>query len=108
MATNQAIACAVPTANLDPHYLLLYLQSQKRRFVDSGKGGAQPNISQTIIKGWSINLPPIEEQKRLLGLADLHHATIENLNEMTLELETQYLSLRRSLLNAAFSGDLVA
>lgn len=108
MATNQAIACAVTNANLDPNYLLLYLQSQKRMFIESGKGGAQPNISQTIIKTWALSLPPFEEQKRLLGLADLQQATIANLNELTVGLEKQYLWLRRSLLHAAFTGDLVA
>lgn len=108
MATNQAIACAVPNANLDPNYLLLYLQSQKRMFIESGKGGAQPNISQTIIKEWALNLPPLEEQKRLLRLAESHQATIKSLNELTMRLENQYLTLRRSLLNAAFTGGLVA
>ena len=108
MATNQAIACAVPNANLDPNYLLLYLQSQKRMFIESGRGGAQPNISQTIIKEWALNLPPIEEQKRLLRLAESHQATIKSLSELALKLENQYLTLRRSLLNAAFSGGLVA
>lgn len=108
MATNQAIACAVPNANLDPNYLLLYLQSQKRMFIESGKGGAQPNISQTIIKAWALNLPPIEEQKRLLGLAESHQATIKSLSEVSLKLEDQYLTLKRSLLNAAFTGGLVA
>ena len=108
MATNQAIACALPNANLDPNYLLLYLQSQKRMFIESGKGGAQPNISQTIIKEWALNLPPLDEQKRLLDLTRSHQSTIASLNERALELESQYLSLRRSLLNAAFTGDLVA
>lgn len=108
MATNQAIACAVPNATLDPNYLLLYLQSQKRMFIESGKGGAQPNISQTIIKEWALNLPPIEEQKRLLGLAESHQGTIKSLSELALKLEDQYLTLRRSLLNAAFAGGLVA
>lgn len=108
MATNQAIACAVPIASLDPSYLLLYLQSQKRMFIESGKGGAQPNISQTIIKDWEINLPPIDEQKRLLRLAKSFQATAENLNELMRDLEEKYESLRKSLLNAAFTGGLAA
>jgi len=108
MATNQAIACAVPIASLDPSYLLLYLQSQKRMFIESGKGGAQPNISQTIIKEWEINLPPIDEQKRLLRLAKSYQATAENLDELIRDLDKRYASLRRSLMNAAITGGLAS
>lgn len=105
MATNQAIACAVPEANVLPLYLLLLLKSQKRAFIEAGKGGAQPNISQKVIKDWEIKLPPLEEQKRLMGLVEAQHVTVSNLGALIADLQEKYVSLRRSLLNAAFTGD---
>ena len=92
MATNQAIACGQPNLELvHPDYLLLYLQSQKWKFIDSGKGGAQPNISQTIVKSWPILLPDLQEQKRLVDvirenletgsqISDLEKSTRKNLS----------------------------
>lgn len=105
MATNQAIACAVSEANVLPLYLLLLLKSQKRAFIEAGKGGAQPNISQKVIKDWEIKLPPLEEQKRLMGLVEAQHVTVSNLGALIADLQEKYVSLRRSLLNAAFTGD---
>ena len=49
MATNQAIAFAVPVENVvDKQYLLKYIQSQKEIFVRAGQGGAQPNSYQAL------------------------------------------------------------
>jgi type I restriction enzyme S subunit len=71
MSTNQAIACGIPkSAEILGQYLLYFLQSQKQEFIYAGKGGAQPNISQGVIKGWPIQLPPLEEQQEIVELLD--------------------------------------
>lgn len=57
-ATNQACAVAVAHPCLNNNYLHYYLKSEKQNFIDKGKGGAQPNISQTVIKQHPIPLPP--------------------------------------------------
>lgn len=49
--TNQACACARCRDVLNNKYLFYYLRSQKDTFIAKGKGGAQPNISQDIIRG---------------------------------------------------------
>lgn len=106
MATNQAIAFAVPNSEVDPRYLLLFLQSQKRKFVHAGKGGAQPNISQTIIKDWSITFPPVEEQLRLIQQVNEHQQSMTVMMEENYRMKNQVLLLKKSLLNAAFTGEL--
>lgn len=106
MATNQAIAFAVPNPEVDPRYLLLFLQSQKRKFVHAGKGGAQPNISQTIIKDWNITFPPVEEQRRLIQQVKEHQQSMAVLMEQNYRMKNQALLLKKSLLNAAFTGEL--
>lgn len=58
-ATNQACAVGIPRRDITySKYLYHYLASQKDGFVESGKGGAQPNISQGLIKTWPIPLAP--------------------------------------------------
>jgi type I restriction enzyme S subunit len=48
-------------------FLLYYLQSQKSEFVRAGAGGAQPNISQGIVKEWPVPVPAIEVQHEILS-----------------------------------------
>ena len=104
-ATNQACAVGVPTATTS-EYLYYYLLSQASHFVDAGKGGAQPNISQGIVKSWAIHLPPLAEQTRI----------VEKLEELLSDLDAGVAELRaaqrklaqyhQSLLKAAVEGAL--
>ena len=48
--TNQACACGVCSTAVNYKYLFYYLRSQKDIFIGKSRGGAQPNISQQIIK----------------------------------------------------------
>ncbi|WP_225827278.1 restriction endonuclease subunit S [Streptomyces naphthomycinicus] len=67
VTTNQAMAFAVPHPEImDRKYLFWYLRSQRAALVRAGKGGAQPNISQTVLKGWPIPVPPLSEQRRIV------------------------------------------
>ena len=50
-STNQACAVAVPLEELlSNEFLYYYLLSERRALIDSGKGGAQPNISHGLLK----------------------------------------------------------
>jgi type I restriction enzyme S subunit len=107
MATNQAIAFAVPVEGIvDNQFLLKYLQSQKEIFVRAGQGGAQPNISQTVIKPWPIPLPPIAEQIKIIEILEeqLSHLDVALASVRTARVKAA--RFRRSLLHAAFSGAL--
>ena len=80
MATNQAIAFAYANEEvIYSDYLLKYLQSQKSAFNGAGHGSAQPNISQQVLKGWPIPVPPLEEQKRIVVLLDAATARVTEL-----------------------------
>lgn len=68
-ATNQAVCAIFPGENIDRDYLYFYLLSQRASLIESGAGGAQPNISQDIIRRLEIPLPPLEEQRRIAAIA---------------------------------------
>ena len=107
MATNQAIAFAVPVDGvMDNQYLLKYIQSQKEDFVRAGQGGAQPNISQTVIKPWPIPVPPIEEQKRIVVILEEQLSRLDAALAIADAIERKASATRRSLLHAAFTGEL--
>ena len=64
-ATNQACAAFLPNKEVDSSYLYYFLCSKKNDFIKLGVGGAQPNISATILKGVYIPLPLLETQKQI-------------------------------------------
>lgn len=71
MATNQAIAFAIPKKDLVlQKYLFHYLSSQREVFLWSGKGATQQNISQTLLKAWEIPLPPLPEQQKIVEILE--------------------------------------
>jgi type I restriction enzyme S subunit len=106
-ATNQACAVGIPRPRVTTNkYLLHYLTSQKQEFVAKGQGGAQPNISQGIIKAWPIPLAPLREQERITAKLD---ALLERINECRIQLNRvpQILKkFREAVLEAAVSGRL--
>lgn len=106
-ATNQACAVGIPDAT-SSEYLYFFLVSQEKGFVDAGKGGAQPNISQGIVKGWPILLPPLAEQIRIVAKLE---ELLTDLDAGVAELKAAQKKLaqyRQSLLKAAVDGTLTA
>jgi type I restriction enzyme, S subunit len=69
--TNQAICHIVPDQKrADTRYLFHALQQKAKELVRRGVGGAQPNISQGVIKDTRVYLPPLDEQKRIAAILD--------------------------------------
>jgi type I restriction enzyme S subunit len=107
MTTNQAIACGIPKdEEILGQYLLYFLQSQKNEFIAAGKGGAQPNISQGVVKSWQIPLPPKDEQMQIINEINSQLEHLVQANRATESLLKESNGLRRSLLQAAFTGHL--
>ena len=70
-ATNQAICAIKPNPEkADLRYVFHALQAKVPDFIHRAKGGAQPNISQRMIRETEINLPSLEEQKRIAAILD--------------------------------------
>ncbi|MCX4805764.1 restriction endonuclease subunit S [Streptomyces sp. NBC_01214] len=78
LTTNQAVAFATPYQNLiDKRFLFWYLRSQRDALRKTGKGGAQPNISQTILKAWPIAVPPLAEQHHIVEALEDHLSRLD-------------------------------
>jgi len=70
-ATNQAVCFIKPNPDeVDNRYLFHALQAQLRNFVSRAVGGAQPNISQQIIRDTSIYLPELAKQRSIAAILD--------------------------------------
>jgi type I restriction enzyme S subunit len=78
MATNQAIAFAVPDDRLmDGRYLFHYLRSQRGALNRAGKGATQKNISQSILRTWPLPVPPRSEQERIVAVLEEHLSRVD-------------------------------
>jgi type I restriction enzyme S subunit len=105
--TNQACAVGQPFNDITEATFLYYLlQNEKDAFIAKGKGGAQPNISQTLIKAHAVALPPLAEQQVIAAKLDTLLAQVDN-TQARLERIPQILKrFRQSVLAAAVSGRL--
>ncbi|HHX8553828.1 TPA: restriction endonuclease subunit S [Vibrio alginolyticus] len=106
-ACNQACAVAQPNEKkVDRDFLYFLLRGEKEAFIAKGKGGAQPNISQKVIKEHQIFLPTLDEQRKIVEKLD---CVLERVERAQSRLEKVPLLLKRfrmSVLSAAVSGEL--
>ena len=65
--TNQAVCAIFPPETLDTKYLFWYLRFVRSDLVAQAIGGAQPNISQGILRTLPIPTAPLDQQKRIVA-----------------------------------------
>lgn len=69
--TNQAVCHVIPDPDVaDRRYMYYALRRQAPIWIRQRVGGAQPNISQGIVKQTQIPLPPLSEQRRIASILD--------------------------------------
>ncbi len=106
-ATNQAIAFCFPLQSVIKKSFLFYLlKSERENLFAQGQGGAQQNISQTILKAHAILLPPLPEQKRIADKLDTLLGRVETARERLERVPKLLKTFRQSVLSAAVSGEL--
>ncbi|MGG3161525.1 restriction endonuclease subunit S [Geobacillus stearothermophilus] len=105
-ATNQACAVGQPYEFLDSKYMFYYFFARRSDLVALGKGGAQPNISQTIIKDFPFALPPLNEQKRIADKIERLFAKIDEAKRLIEEVKESIERRRAVMLEKAFKGQL--
>jgi type I restriction enzyme S subunit len=106
-ATNQAIAyCKVDDDVADTKFLFYALKHYKSDLESEGKGGTQQNISQTVLKSFTIALPPLNEQKRIADKLDRLLARVDAAKARLDKIPALLKCLRQSILASAISGAL--
>lgn len=88
--TNQACAAFTPNSKVDTLFLYYLLKYNQPTFIAAGAGGAQPNISVTYLKNFSIPLPPLNEQKRIAAILDKADA-IRHKRQQAISLADDFL-----------------
>lgn len=86
-ATNQACAAFLPNERVCSSFLYYFLQGKKSHLVKLSVGGAQPNISGTILKNIEFPLLPIEMQKQIVQTLDTASELIALYKKQLAELD---------------------
>ncbi|MBX3292674.1 MAG: N-6 DNA methylase [Acidobacteria bacterium] len=76
-ATNQAVCGITPKEQMLPEFLYLVLKCNKAALIRLAGGGAQPNISQKIIRNFEIPLPPLEVQREIVAEIEAYQKVID-------------------------------
>lgn len=85
---NQRVAiCRESSSELNHLFLLYYLQTQSKSFLESAEGVAQPNLSTEQMKQYDIPIPPREEQERIVKELDCLSGVIEKKKQQLKELD---------------------
>lgn len=103
-ATNQAVAVAAKNEEVDSRFLFYFLQSSRERFMSLGKGGAQPNISQTVIKSFPFEYPVGDEQGEIVAVIEAALSGIETAYKITLDVREKVQAAKRAVRNRALRG----
>ena len=108
-ATNQAIAHCVPDrSKVSTEYLFQALLALRNDLIALGKGGAQPNISQTVLRAFCISVPPLPVQERIVELARRTSEARGQAHDRLVNASRLLQRFRQSVLAAACSGWLTA
>ena len=90
MTTNQAICGVFPNETFIPIYLFHFLQSNKEEYIKMASGGAQPNISQNIIRETIIPIPPLPLQHQFATKIEAIEKQKELIKQSISETETLF------------------
>ena len=105
-ATNQAICGIYESDAIVSKYLYNYLFYQKNFLIQQGIGGAQPNISQTILKKLNVPLPPLVEQKAIVKKIEELFSSLDSGIADLKKAQEQLVIYRQAVLKKAFEGEL--
>lgn len=67
---NQRVGKFEPKDGLQKRFLFYFLSTREEENLRISAGAAQPNLSTEQIKDFDIPLPPLPEQKRIVGILD--------------------------------------
>jgi len=75
--TNQAVCAIFPSEVVNRNYLFYFLRYCRSQLIAASFGGAQPNISQEIVRNIDIPIPfTLAEQQRIAARIEAHMAEI--------------------------------
>lgn len=102
-ATNQAVCGIFRSDEVILNYIYYYLLFQRSNLIKQGIGGAQPNISQSILKKLCIPYPiSVKEQERIVSRIEELFSELDAGVETLQKIKQQLSVYRQAVLKEAF------
>ncbi len=98
-----------PNKKIDSKYLSLFLQSPHywNQVTELSSGIALANINATKIQSINLPLPPLPEQQKIVEILEDHLSRLDAALADVKQAKVKAAQFRRSLLQAAFTGNLM-
>jgi type I restriction enzyme S subunit len=106
-ATNQAICGIMPRNQIRTKYLFHFFQSLRSELIGKSVGGAQPNISQQIVRSTQVPICAPPEQDRIVAEIDKQFTRLDAATVALKRVQANLKRYRASVLKAACEGRLV-
>ncbi|MBD2187948.1 restriction endonuclease subunit S [Pseudanabaena mucicola] len=104
--TNQAICGIYKNELFETKFLFNYLLHKRQKLIEQGTGGAQPNISQTILKKLPLPLAPLPEQRAIAAKIEQLFSELDNGIANLKTAKSKLEIYRQAILKQAFEGEL--
>lgn len=101
---NQACCVMSKPLSVDIEYVYFVLQGLREVLVSLATGGGQPNISQGLLKSFTIPVPPHQEQIEIRELLEIEMKQHNALQDTNGRILATLRERRQSLISAAVTG----
>mgnify|MGYP000977362199 CR=1 FL=1 len=105
-ATNQAVCGIYQNDILETRFLFYYLFHRRQKLIEQGAGGAQPNISQAILKRLCLLIAPLPEQRTIVSKIEQLFSELDNGIDSLKAAKKKLEIYRQAVLKRAFEGEL--
>ena len=106
-ATNQAVCAIFPPTELDSKFLFWFLRFKRNYLIDQAVGGAQPNISQSILRELMVPVPPIDVQRETVAEIEKQFSRLDEAVANIQRVKANLKRYKAAILKAAVEGRLV-
>lgn len=100
LTTNQGFQSLIPNNDVESRFLMFWIQYNRNEFQSRSAGSTFKEISNTNVKSIRINLPSLDEQKRIVDVVSSVDAYIDALQQQAASARVARLAVLHELLSA--------
>lgn len=92
---------------LPQSYIKICYENSYDALREKAQGGNQPNLSQSVVSNLLIPIPPLAEQRRIVGALGKYLALVDGIERDRADLDGLLAQLKSKVLDLAVRGELV-
>jgi type I restriction enzyme S subunit len=101
LTTNQGFQSLIPSKSVLSRFLMFWIQQNRYEFESRSAGSTFKEISKSNVKSIPLDLPPLAEQRRIVGIVSSMDDVIQSTEKAVVDAK----SMRSGLLSDLLSGE---